>query len=248
VRPAFIEEAGQSLEQDWNEPMTRNSPASLLTRRKVTGSFVVTGLAILIGANVALPPSSNDNDPSSSRACLRDAQISGPDLSTARAREEYAFHFWKDKGLSDVQASAVVGNFMGEGSRKGDILDPSILGGWEEEAFGIGQWLGERKEKLFEFAKNKGVDLFKSPLADRMRVENEFAHYEFQTTETRAWQQLIKAKTIDAATDAMARFERWRGWEQGKAGAEAGTHYLEAHRVYRAAKSGAFDRQAAASR
>jgi hypothetical protein len=28
------------------------------------------------------------------------------------------------------------------------------------ETFGIGQWLGERREKLFEFAENKGVDLF----------------------------------------------------------------------------------------
>jgi Phage tail lysozyme len=180
--------------------------------------------------------------------CLNDTGVSKPKLYTAREREEYVFQFWKDKGLSDAQASGVVGDFIGEGSRKDDILDPSILGGWNNEAFGIGQWLGERKDKLIEFAKEEGVDLFKSPLVDRMRVENEFAYYEFQTSEGRAWQQLRAAKSVDAAADAMAHFERWRGWQLGKAGVEAGSHYVWARTIYRMAKSGVFDNKNIASR
>jgi Phage tail lysozyme len=170
-----------------------------------------------------------------------------PDLSTARARETYIFEFWKDRGLNDVQASALVGNFLGE-TREDDLLDPSTVGGWRNEAFGIEQCLGERKANLFKFAKEEGVDLVKSPLVDRLRVENEFAYHEFQTTETRAWRQLINAKTIDSATDATAAFERWRGWKQGQAGAEAGTHYRWAHVVYRLAQGGAFNKTEIASR
>lgn len=163
-----------------------------------------------------------------------------PDVSTVLAREAYIYHVWKDQGLSDVQASAVVGNFLGE---TGD-LDPASQGGWHGQAFGIPQDLGERKVALFKFAKDEGVDLFKSPLADRLRVENEFVMHEFKTTETRAWRLLVNAKTVDSAEDALAAFERWRGWEQGRFGAEAGTHYRWAHAVYRAVKSGAFDGKA----
>ena len=164
------------------------------------------------------------------------------DLSTTHAREEYVFRFWKDKDLTDAQAASVVGTFMGE-TRENDPLDPSTVGGWHNKAFGIEQCLGDRRTNLFEFAKKEGVDLFKSSFADRLRVENEYAYFEFQTSETEAWQKLVKAKTVDAATDAMARFERWAGWKNGEAGSEAGTHYLWAHKIYRMAKSRSFDKR-----
>jgi hypothetical protein len=159
------------------------------------------------------------------------------DLSTASAREEYVFKFWKDRGLTDVQASAVVGNFMGE-TRMGDLLDPTTVGGWKNQALGIEQALGKRKTNLLNFAKEKGVDLFKSPLADSLRVENEFAFQEFMTSEAPAWQKLIKATTIDSAETAMGAMERYSGYALGPRAAEAGTHYLWAHAVYDAVKSG----------
>src|ERR1700733_11385758 len=83
-------------------------------------------------------------------------KLSVLDLSTARGREEYVFKFWKDRGLTDVQAAAVVGNFMGE-TRMDDLLDPTTVGGWENKALGIEQALGDRKTNLLNFAKEKVV-------------------------------------------------------------------------------------------
>lgn len=58
--------------------------------------------------------------------------------------------FFKDKGLSDSQISALMGNLQQESN-----LDPNAVNG-DSGAFGIAQWLGSRKTGLESFAKSKG--------------------------------------------------------------------------------------------
>lgn len=58
--------------------------------------------------------------------------------------------FFKDKGLSDSQISALMGNLQQESN-----LDPNAVNG-DSGAFGIAQWLGSRKTGLENFAKSKG--------------------------------------------------------------------------------------------
>jgi len=96
---------------------------------------------------LAFPRTSRQEQVTKNLSCS--TLISG-DLSTTFARENYVFTFWKCHGLTDDQAAAVVGTLEGEGSRGKDVLDPSILGGWHGLALGIGQWLGERKQRLLK--------------------------------------------------------------------------------------------------
>ena len=58
--------------------------------------------------------------------------------------------FFKDKGLSDSQISALMGNLEQESG-----LDPTAVNG-ESGAFGIAQWMGSRKAGLDAFAKKEG--------------------------------------------------------------------------------------------
>lgn len=58
--------------------------------------------------------------------------------------------FFKDKGLTDSQISALMGNLQQESN-----LDPNAVNS-DSGAFGIAQWLGSRKTGLENFAKSKG--------------------------------------------------------------------------------------------
>lgn len=64
--------------------------------------------------------------------------------------KEKIWKFLKAKGLSDDQASAIMGNLQQESN-----LDPNAVNG-DSGAFGIAQWLGSRKTGLDSFAKSKG--------------------------------------------------------------------------------------------
>jgi Phage tail lysozyme len=81
--------------------------------------------------------------------------------------------------LSDAKIAAFVGNFQQESNLKSDI--ENSIG-----AFGIGQWLGSRKEELKKFAILQG-----KPITD-LDLQVDFIAHELNTTEKKVLKQLSK--------------------------------------------------------
>lgn len=66
-----------------------------------------------------------------------------------KQREAYDY-FTNKRGMSKIQALAIIGNLMAESSLKDDIY------GDNKTSYGIQQWHNERMDKLFKHAKKKG--------------------------------------------------------------------------------------------
>lgn len=66
-----------------------------------------------------------------------------------KQREAYEY-FTNKRGMSKIQALAIIGNLMAESGLKDDIY------GDDKTSYGIQQWHNERMDKLFKHAKKKG--------------------------------------------------------------------------------------------
>ena len=66
-----------------------------------------------------------------------------------KQREAYEY-FTRKRGMSKIQALAIIGNLMAESGLKDDIY------GDNRTSYGIQQWHNERMDKLFKHAKKKG--------------------------------------------------------------------------------------------
>jgi hypothetical protein len=123
------------------------------------------------------------------------------------ARE--GFNFFRNQGLTGVQAAGVVGVLSWEsgglnpnGRNPGDGRDGS-------DSVGLAQWNGERAVALKAFAAAKG-----KPWNDR-QVQFEFVMHEMKTTEPEAYRRLRAATTIEQAVAAMNYYERPAGHRPG---------------------------------
>ena len=103
-----------------------------------------------------------------------------------------AVNFFMKKGLSRESASGLVGNLIRE-SR----LQPNAINKYSK-AYGIAQWLGDRKTKLF--AKYGNNPTFEQQL--------QYVWDELNTTHTRGLQKLKESKTTEeAARNAFGYYE-----------------------------------------
>lgn len=101
--------------------------------------------------------------------------------------------FFEQKGFKPVQVSAIIGALLQESQ-----LDPKITN--DKGAFGIAQWLGDRKTRLLSKANN-----------DTLEVQLNYIIEEFNSTESRAGNRLRAATTLEEAIAAMASYERYAG-------------------------------------
>ena len=102
------------------------------------------------------------------------------------------------KGLTPEQAAAIAGNFFAESSLRPNIVSQS-------GAYGLGQWIGRRRQSLISFAKTKGE------IEGSLSVETqlEFTWQELQSSEIAAYRDLKAQTTVDTATSSfMNKFER----------------------------------------
>lgn len=105
-------------------------------------------------------------------------------------------------GLTPVQAAGVVGRWQqesGPGLNPTIIGDRSIPGG----SVGIGQWNRQRLQNLKKFGGNNWTD---------PAVQARFFFQEGAGPESRAFQMLKKADTIEEASQAMMGYERPAGF------------------------------------
>lgn len=92
-----------------------------------------------------------------------------------KQREAYDY-FTNKRGMSKIQALAIIGNLMAESGLKDDIY------GDNRTSYGIQQWHNERMDKLFKHAKKKGhsTPTFKDQLeflADEYEGKNGYSNF-----------------------------------------------------------------------
>jgi len=127
----------------------------------------------------------------------------GVNPATIAEREKTAYTFFFNKGLTPVQAAAIVGNLLTE---SGGALDPAVKQGGGGPGRGIAQWtVNERWQDLLDFAGKQNPPA--NPIT--LGLQLDFLWHELQTTENGALVALKKETTLPAATKTfMEKFER----------------------------------------
>ena len=111
-------------------------------------------------------------------------------------KKKYAYNYYLQRGLTPVQAAAIVGNLAKESNFNTTVIGTADTKG----SVGIGQWHSERLDNLKRFAGNNWQNLDK---------QLDFVLHELNTTEKKAYNKLLQAKTVEEATTAfMNHYER----------------------------------------
>ena len=111
--------------------------------------------------------------------------------------EQDVVSFFTGKGYEPHQAAGIAGNLMQESTLNPTAKNPT------SGAFGIAQWLGERKKAFMDYALKNKKDI-KDPTA-----QLEFIDHELNTTETRARDKLLNSKdATEAAINFSNHYER----------------------------------------
>ncbi len=125
------------------------------------------------------------------------AVFSDGNASARAPNVNLAFEGLLERGFSEIEAAGIVGNFMQESMRDGDIR-PTISGD-NGNAFGIAQWNGSRMRDLLAWAESQGKD------PREINTQLDFFVHELGSTEKRARKSLGSAKTIEEATLALSK-------------------------------------------
>jgi hypothetical protein len=144
--------------------------------------------------------------------------------ATAPEREKEAMAFFISKGWTQAQAAGIVGNLVNE-SR----LNPNAVAkndaGPGKDSVGIAQWNTGRLDNLKSYANNKGT-----PFND-FQTQLEFVHLELNGAEKGVGKKLKEATTVEQATVAMTKYERFKGYEQGLASPETQKRIASANSI-----------------
>lgn len=113
-------------------------------------------------------------------------------------KKKYAYNYLLNKGLTNIQAAAIVGNLQVEsGFNTSAEGDKGYSGG---SSRGIAQWREGRLSNLKNFAGSQWTSLDK---------QLDFVLHELNTSEKGAFDKLKEAKTVEQATEAFTRgYER----------------------------------------
>lgn len=123
----------------------------------------------------------------------------------ATERAQYAFDYFRSKGLNAVHAAGLVGNLQAE---SGANLNPAAVGDGGK-AWGIAQWHPARRVLWEKWKKRRWQQNGSSP---DFKQQLDFIVYELRTTESRAMRSLLATTTVaDAAFVVDRRYERSAG-------------------------------------
>lgn len=106
----------------------------------------------------------------------------------------FAMKFLTNKGWTDMQAAAIVGNLTAE-----SYMNPETPRGDAGTAMGLAQWRGDRLAKFEEIIGKHCED---SSLEEQLT----FVDWEFRNTHRKAQKMLLGAVTIEDATHYVDKF------------------------------------------
>lgn len=134
-----------------------------------------------------------------------DATTNIPGGSNIQKAYNYVYsRLMKEGSSSDahLHASAVCGVLMLETSG----INPAVVGGYKGRAWGICQWLGNRRSQLFnKYGRTKRLD-----------NQLDFMWWELNNTERRAKGLWLRSTNLPDAVAGFASFERAEEWQGGR--------------------------------
>lgn len=104
---------------------------------------------------------------------------------------------WIARGLTPVQAAALVGHGMQESSLNTSAFNPA------EGAFGMIQWRNDRLDNLKRFANDRGVK------PTDLDAQMDFVLHEMRGPEARAGSSFLSATDLPSAHAALKRYIRY---------------------------------------
>lgn len=104
------------------------------------------------------------------------------------------WNFYKKKGLSDEAVAGIMGNIEAESGYDTSAINSS------SGAMGLFQWLGGRKDGLYEFAESRGESV------TDLNTQLEYSWKELNSSEKKTLAAL-KSDDYDSASDFAAMFE-----------------------------------------
>ncbi len=114
-------------------------------------------------------------------------------------RPRHAYDRFVAAGLPGHVAAGLVGNLMQE---SGTAINPAAVGD-SGNAFGAGQWNGDRKRAYMTFAKGRGAN------PTDFDTQIDFLLHEGQTSEKGAWSRIMATKTPEEAARTASKYF-WR--------------------------------------
>lgn len=134
-----------------------------------------------------------------------DATTNIPGGSNVQKAYNYVYSRLQKEGSSSdphLHASAVCGVLMLETSG----INPAVVGGYKGRAWGICQWLGQRRDQLFgKYGRTKRLD-----------QQLDFMWWELNNTERRAKGLWLRSTNLPDAVAGFAAFERAEEWQGGR--------------------------------
>ena len=106
--------------------------------------------------------------------------------------------------LAPYQAAAIVGHLKAESRLKSSRINRNDLG---KISGGLGQWRGDRFEKLKNFAKNRGETW------NNLDTQVDYLLYELQNDEKDAYNRLLASTNPTEASKAWSYYERFAGYD-----------------------------------
>jgi len=141
-------------------------------------------------ASPLTPPTSSPTSSPTSASPLTPPTIS-------QNRNKQIMDFFIKKGYSKEQAAGMIGSLQQESQLNPQAINKS------SGAFGVAQWLGSRKQGLFEYAKQVGKD------PTDLQTQLEYHEMEMKTTEKAAARAISSAGTPEEVAQLHRRlFER----------------------------------------
>jgi len=110
----------------------------------------------------------------------------------------------REKSSNDphLHASAAIGVLLLETPG----INPNVVGGYKGRAWGICQWLGSRRQQLFQ----------RYGRTYRLDHQLDFMWWELNNTERRAKQRWLRTSNLPDAVDGFCSFERAEEWQNGR--------------------------------
>lgn len=117
---------------------------------------------------------------------------------TKGSKAQYAFDFFKSRGLQAHQAAGIVNNLIQEsGNFRDDVIKFKTTGdnNLKDKGYGIAQWRGNRVKDLMNFANNNSLSPYD--------LNTQLLFVENESKKRGDWQKLLNTRNIEEATHSF---------------------------------------------
>jgi len=186
-----------------------NAPVLTVTRKNKGGYMEKGGMSLSQVYNFLYDDDNEDNEdiptaPSENEISIQQSTVNpsteeNPYTNRKSGNKaQYAFQFFKGRGLADHQAAGIVANLIQEsGNFRDDVISGEITGdnNLKDKAYGVAQWRGDRYKNLVSFAQNEGMNPY--------TLDAQLRFVEHEAKQRGDWNKLKQTTNLGDATHSF---------------------------------------------